>query len=99
MQVKIYENHWLFKLPYIKEYTAITLAPYILVRDKIDEDTLFHENVHIQQIEKLGITRFYITYILWFVVNLLKYRNVIDAYSRIPFEEEAYRLTKEHFKK
>lgn len=97
MEVKIYENHWLFKLPIIRGYASITLAPYILFKKKVNEVTLYHEKIHIRQIEEVGWIYFYLSYIFYFVKNLFKYWSWDIAYYKIPYEEEAYRLTKEHF--
>jgi hypothetical protein len=99
IEIKIYENHWLFKFPVIKDYAAITLVPFILVKDKADEHTLFHENVYVRQVEENGILKFYFKYLFYFVINLFKYRNFTNAYYNIPFEIEAYDLTKKHFSK
>jgi hypothetical protein len=73
-------------LPIGKGKIAITLYPYIFVKRKyiklFTKKALNHELIHEAQIKELGLIRFYIMY-LWFFVK--------GGYKRAnPFELEAY---------
>ncbi len=69
---------------------AITLFPFIFIRDDGDEVTLNHESIHIHQQRELFVLFFYILYIYDWMVGLFKYRSPSLAYARIRFEQEAY---------
>ena len=49
-----------------------------------------HETIHIYQQLELLVIPFYLLYILMYLYNIVKYRNVLEAYMNIPFEKEAY---------
>ena len=73
-------------LPIGKNKVAITLYPFIFVNSKhaalFTPIVLNHELIHEAQIKELGLIRFYIMY-LWFFVK--------GGYKRAnPFESEAY---------
>lgn len=73
-------------LPIGKGKIAITLYPYIFVKRKyiklFTKKALNHELIHEAQVKELGLIRFYIMY-LWFFVK--------GGYKRTnPFELEAY---------
>lgn len=78
------------KLSWFMKIGAITLWPFIIFRDESDELTIRHESIHIKQQIELLILLFYIIYLFDFVVGLIKYRNVRQAYFNIRFEQEAY---------
>jgi len=70
---------------------AITLAPFVICRDKNDVVMLNHESIHVTQQLELFIIPFYILYVLNWVYNLVKYSGDTDkAYMEILFEKEAY---------
>jgi hypothetical protein len=69
---------------------AITLFPFIVSREKLDEKTLNHESIHFRQQIELFIIFFYILYIFDWIKGLIKYRSASSAYYRIRFEQEAY---------
>ena len=76
-----------------KGYRAITLYPFIFVRndsDKYDKELINHERIHLRQQKELLILFFYIWYFLDFVIKYLRYRNWDKAYRNIIFEKEAY---------
>ena len=80
-------------LKFISSFTsihAIALYPFILIADEGNEETINHERIHIIQQKELFIIGFYLLYILFFVIGLLRYRSIFIAYSSIPFEREAY---------
>lgn len=77
-----------------KSYDGITLYPFIFLRSedmRRDEVLLNHEKIHLKQQLELFIVFFYLWYILSFLWNLLKTKNVKKAYSLICFEQEAYK--------
>lgn len=76
-----------------KGYRAITLCPFIFVRndsDKYDKDLINHEHIHLRQQKELLVILFYMWYFLDFLIKLIRYRNWDKAYRNIIFEREAY---------
>ena len=77
----------------------ITLYPFIFLTGSLEEakDTkiLHHEFVHIDQIERLGIIRFYLFYAAEFLYHFYQTRSWDRAYRSISFEKEAYYLMHE----
>ena len=74
-------------------YSAITLFPFVFYNgDTLPERTLRHETVHLYQQLSLLVVPFYVLYLLFWLVGLLRYRNHDLAYRNIPFERSAYRL-------
>jgi hypothetical protein len=69
---------------------AITLYPFVFIRDEGNEITINHERIHLKQQKELLIIGFYFLYIIFWLVNLIRYRSFFLAYSAIPFEREAY---------
>jgi hypothetical protein len=91
-------SHWLFKLPLIRNYSAICIGRTIYFRDAKEDISpvlMKHEMVHIEQMDRVGIVSFYLIYIRDYVKNLIKYRDHWKAYYNIPFELEAYRRQNE----
>jgi hypothetical protein len=66
---------------------AIALFPFIIVRN-INDITIRHESIHIQQQKELLIIGFYICYLMEWFIRLFKKGN---AYYNISFEREAYK--------
>lgn len=76
-----------------KGYAAITLYPFVFIRDKSlkkDERLINHERIHLRQQLELLILPFYIFYVLEFLVRFIRYRNWHLAYVNISFEREAF---------
>lgn len=69
---------------------AITLFPFIFVRDEGNWVTINHESIHIKQQAELFVVPFYILYFYQWAKNLVKGMNGEDAYYNIQFEYEAY---------
>lgn len=69
---------------------AITLYPFIFIRDEGNEVTINHEKIHLAQQKELLVIGFYVLYVMYWLINLAKYRDVYTAYAQIPFELEAY---------
>lgn len=74
-------------------YNAITLYPFIILRERTDKDNVVlinHERIHLRQQKELWVIGFYLWYLLDFLWKLIKYRNWDKAYYNIIFEREAY---------
>ena len=69
---------------------AITLWPFIFVRDEGNPITLNHENIHLKQQKELLLVGFYVLYTIFWLIGMVKYKNSHKAYVEIPFEREAY---------
>ncbi len=69
---------------------AITLWPFIISRNKLNEQTLNHEKIHIRQQQELLLVGFYLLYVYYWLRGLWEYRDPYMAYHMIPFEQEAY---------
>lgn len=76
-----------------RKFYAITLFPFVFYNEKpMNERDLRHETVHIWQQAALLVVPFYLLYFLFWLIGLLRYRNLQRAYREIPFERSAYRL-------
>ena len=74
-------------------FYAVTLFPVIFHKgEKLSEHELRHETVHLWQQAALLVVPFYVLYLLFWLIGLLRYRNHDRAYRNIPFERSAYRL-------
>jgi hypothetical protein len=69
---------------------AITLFPFVFIRDEGDEITITHETIHHKQYLETLVLGFLFLYLFDFVYGLIKYRSTEEAYFRIRFEQEAY---------
>ena len=69
---------------------AITLFPFIFIRDEGNQRTINHESIHFRQQRELLVIFFYILYVADWIRGLIKYRSKSYAYMRIRFEQEAY---------
>lgn len=69
---------------------AITLFPFIFVRDEGNWVTINHESIHIKQQAELFVIPFYIIYVYQWIRNLIKGMSGEEAYYNIQFEYEAY---------
>ena len=67
---------------------SVTLFPFIILRDDVDDVTINHGRIHFeQQIETL-IIGFYAIYVLHYLYNRFKYSHM-KACHNICFEKEA----------
>ncbi|WP_172914152.1 hypothetical protein [Capnocytophaga canis] len=76
-----------------KGYRAITLYPFIFLRNEADKQNqvlINHERIHLKQQKELLVVFFYLWYGLDFLWKFLKYRHWDKAYRNIIFEREAY---------
>lgn len=72
---------------------AITLYPFVFVRQKRDRDDpvlLNHEKIHLHQQRELLVIPFYVCYLLEYGIGRLRGKNHRQAYEEISFEREAY---------
>lgn len=75
-----------------KGYKCINLCGILFARKNtiLDEYTINHEKIHTKQILECIIIGFYILYCIFYLINIIKYKNHKKAYRNIPFEREAY---------
>lgn len=76
-----------------KGYRALTVFPFVFLREKSSKDDLIlmnHERIHWAQQKELLLIGFFIWYGLEYLFKLLRYKNHQKAYKNIVFEREAY---------
>ena len=87
-------DHPAFRLPFLRRFSAITLAPFwILYRDRredVDPLTRRHEAEHLAQARRVGLSTFYVTYLGDWIRGLVRTRSLDAAYRQIRWEVEAY---------
>jgi hypothetical protein len=87
-------QHPLFRLPYLRRFRGMTLAPWwILYRDapeQVDPRTRRHEAEHLAQARRAGLLHFYGTYLADWLRGLVRTRNLDAAYRQIRWERLAY---------
>jgi hypothetical protein len=69
---------------------AITLFPFVILSEEVDEYTMNHELIHFEQQKELFVVGFYALYVYDFIRGMIKYKNKDMAYYLIRFEQEAY---------
>ncbi len=80
--------------------TAISIYPFIILKYSKDrygknyETIINHEKIHLKQQKELFIIPFYFLYLLFYIINFIKFFNHTKAYFNIPFEDEAYKNDK-----
>ena len=92
-RVRLKYKHWIFKLPWMKPYSAICLGRTVYFREdqsKVTRRLLSHEMVHQEQISRHGAVLFYLIYLYDYWLNLIQYRSHRKAYLAIRFEKEAF---------
>ena len=91
MKIKIKYKHW---LPKIIKADGLIIYPYVLLahsKKKPKRKALHHEWVHVQQIRKDGLIKFYFDWFAQLIKNLFIYKNCHKAYRNISYESEAYK--------
>lgn len=87
-------RHPAFRLPVLRRFSAMTLAPFwTLYREgpeDVDPVTRRHEAEHLAQARRVGLTRFYATYLADWLRGLVRTRSLDAAYRQIRWEVEAY---------
>ena len=87
-------NHKVYvmkRLPIGKNYLAICLFGFVFSRRPLNAAELNHEQIHAAQQRELLYIPFFIWYVIEWLVLLVKYRDSMQAYRHIRFEQEAYR--------
>ncbi|AUN99543.1 hypothetical protein DOM21_03125 [Bacteriovorax stolpii] len=70
---------------------GIVLYPFIFFASKNPNDVLIHhEMIHVDQMKRVGVWRFYFLYLKEYCACRLKGMNHHKAYMAISFEVEAY---------
>jgi hypothetical protein len=82
-------------LSFVIDVYAITIWPFVFIRDEGNQVTVNHESIHIKQQEELYVLPFYILYVYEWLKNLANGMNKRDAYFEISFEREAYKNHKD----
>jgi len=86
-------RHRAFRLPFLRRFSAMTLAPFwILYREgpaAVDPITRRHEAEHLAQARREGLARFYATYLWDWLRGLVRTRSLDAAYRQIRWEVEA----------
>ena len=93
MKGKVIVSSFLTNLFSFGRASAVTVFPFIFVRNKVmskDEHLINHERIHLVQALELLVLPFYLLYCIEFLIRLVYYRKVEDAYLNISFEREAY---------
>ena len=77
-------------LSWVIDVYAITLWPFVFIRDDGNERTINHETIHIKQYNELFVIGFLLIYAFDWIRGLIKYKDKEKAYYMIRFEQEAY---------
>lgn len=88
--IEIVSERLVKSLSFFIDIYAITVFPFIISREPMDETTRRHEMIHFAQQKEMLIVFFYILYAYYFAVNFYTTRDVNLSYMLIPFEREAY---------
>jgi len=82
-------------LSWVIDVYAITLWPFIFIRDEGNDRTVNHETIHIKQYNELFVLGFLFLYLYDWIHGLIKYKDKQTAYYKIRFEQEAYHYDKD----
>lgn len=70
---------------------GIVLWPFVLYADRNPDPVILnHESIHMDQIRRLGVARFYLRYLAEYFSGRKKGLSHDEAYRNISFEKEAY---------
>ena len=89
------KTKWIYdsKFARILKVNAITLYPFVFVAldyDRVPNELIYHEFVHIKQIRAQGWFRFYATYLYEYFKLRAMGLDADEAYFAIPAEIEAF---------
>jgi len=90
-----YRFPWWLRPFLLRGVVGITLGRRIYVEGDDPERTLRHELVHMQQIARLGLLRFYSRWIREYLAQRFRGASADQAYRRISFEIEAFAAERE----
>jgi hypothetical protein len=85
-----YRFPWWLRPFLLRGVAGITLGRRVYIEGGDVESILRHELVHVRQIQRLGLFRFYWSYVREYVSNRRRGMNAADAYRAISLEEEAF---------
>lgn len=92
MKIKERFNHW---IPKLLGVNAIVLYPFVLYRPvNPSEELKRHEMVHVKQIQKVGVIRFYLSYLTYNLAGMIQGKSFFRAYYDNPYEVEARKAEK-----
>lgn len=80
----------------IPGFRCLTIWPFIFmrkmsgVRGEFSELDRLHEGVHGEQQKELLVVLFFVIYLLDWLIRLIIYRDALEAYRNISFEQEAF---------
>jgi len=77
-------------LSFVIDIYAITIWPFVFIRDDGNELPLNHESIHIKQQQELFVLPFYLLYFWEWLRGRMKGLDGPEAYMKISFEKEAY---------
>lgn len=91
--IVIYSNKFLNSVSWFMSVGAISLFPFIILRERYEgtkkgEEIINHETIHFKQTIELLIIPFYILYVIEWFIKLFFYGG--KSYYNISFEREAY---------
>jgi hypothetical protein len=90
MKNVIIENHWLFKIWFMKNYSGMAVTPNLIIcRGEAYDSLIRHERIHQEQMSRHGYLLFLLLYLYYYLSGLVKYRSHWKAYRNNPFEVEA----------
>jgi hypothetical protein len=69
---------------------AIAFGPFVWSRSTMDARVKRHETIHFQQQVELFFVFQWLLYIIFWLINVVKYKDGAVAYRQSPFEREAY---------
>lgn len=81
----------------MNKFEAMILFPFVFFKKKKDwvpPSVMVHEQIHLNQIDRDGVLKFYLVYSYHFLRNLIEYKNINRAYLEVPYEKEAYETTR-----
>lgn len=83
---------WFTRLvSFVIEVKAVTLWPFIIVREPMSPVTENHERIHLAQQKELLVLLFYVLYVAEYLFYRAQGASKEEAYFSISFEAEAYR--------
>ena len=85
-----YRFPWWLRPFLLRGVAGITLGRRVYIEGGDIESILRHELVHVRQIRRLGIVRFYWSYAREYIANRRRGMSSAAAYRRISLEEEAF---------
>lgn len=83
---------WMLRIFNIKGIVILKKVYFADINPK--QKVVQHETIHLQQIEKEGMLKFYAKYLYFYIRNRLYGNSHFIAYKNIPFEVEARRMSK-----